>query len=161
MRAERSVWIATANLKELMVEDEGRIGRRTRYCSVLDVLAERAERGVELRILHASPPSRPFRDAFDRLPTLVKGGLELRMCPRVHFKLVVIDARLAYVGSANWTGAGLGVRGQGKRNFEMGIVTADDAILDAVQASFERVWSGGACRGCRLRETCEMPLDAM
>lgn len=161
MRAERSVWIATANLKELMVEDEGRIGRRKRFCSVLDVLAERAERGVELRILHASPPSRPFRDAFDRLPALVKGGLELRMCPRVHFKLVVVDARLAYVGSANWTGAGLGVRGQGKRNFEMGIVTADDAILDAVQASFERVWSGAACMGCRLRETCEMPLDAM
>lgn len=161
MRAERSVWIATANLKELIVEDEGRLGRRKKYCSVLDVLAERAERGVELRILHAAPPSGPFREAFDRLPVLVKGGLELRMCPRVHWKLVVVDARLAYVGSANWTGAGLGVRGEGKRNFEMGIVTEDDAILDAVQESFERVWSGGECGACRLRDRCEMPLDAM
>lgn len=161
MRAERSVWIATANLKELMVEEEGRIGRRKRFCSVLEVLAERAERGVELRILHASPPSRPFRDAFDRLPALVRGGLELRMCPRVHFKLVVVDARLAYVGSANWTGAGLGVRGEGKRNFEMGIVTSDDAILDQVQETYERVWSGAECRACRKRDECEMPLDAM
>ncbi|MCA9606436.1 MAG: phospholipase [Myxococcales bacterium] len=144
-----------------MVEEEGRIGRRKRFCSVLEVLAERAERGVELRILHASPPSRPFRDAFDRLPALVRGGLELRMCPRVHFKLVVVDARLAYVGSANWTGAGLGVRGEGKRNFEMGIVTSDDAILDQVQETYERVWSGAECRACRKRDECEMPLDAM
>ncbi|MBX3271662.1 MAG: phospholipase D family protein [Sandaracinaceae bacterium] len=161
MRATRSVWIATANLKELMVEDERAPGRRRRYRSVLDVLAERAERGVELRVLHAAPPSRPFRDAFDRLPALVRGGMELRCCPRVHWKLVVVDARLVYVGSANWTGAGLGARGDDKRNFEMGIVTEDDAILDAVQASFERVWSGAECARCRLRDRCEMPLDAM
>ncbi|MCB9596870.1 MAG: phospholipase [Sandaracinaceae bacterium] len=160
MHAERSVWIATANLKELMVEDE-RWGRRKQYRSVLEVLAERADAGVELRVLHASPPSRPFRDAFDRLPTLVKGGVELRCCPRVHFKLVVVDARLAYVGSANWTGAGLGARGEGKRNFEMGILTEDDAVLDAVQGTFDRVWSGAECGSCRLRDRCEMPLDVM
>mgnify|MGYP001356999135 CR=1 FL=1 len=160
MHAERSVWIATANLKELMVEDERALGRRRSYRSVLDVLAARAERGVELRVLHAAPPSRPFRDAFDRLPTLVRGGMELRCCPRVHFKLVVVDARLVYVGSANWTGAGLGARGEGKRNFEMGILTEDDAVIDAVQASFDRVWSGAECARCRLRDRCEMPLDA-
>ncbi len=158
--AERSVWIATANLKELMVED-GMWRRRPRYRSVLDVLAGLAERGVELRILHASAPSRPFRDAFDRHPVLVKGGIELRVCPRVHFKLVVVDARIAYVGSANWTGAGLGVRSEGKRNFEMGILTEDDAVLDAVQASFHRVWTGAECEACRLRDRCEMPLDQL
>jgi len=159
MAARRSVWIATANLKELMV-DAGRVGRRRRFQSVLDVLAEQAERGVELRILHAAPPSRPFRDAFDRQPALVGGGVELRMCPRVHFKLVVVDARLCYVGSANWTGAGLGVRGEHKRNFEMGIVTEDDVVLDAVQARFDEVWRGVECGSCRLRDRCEMPLDA-
>ena len=160
MAAERCVWIATANLKGLMVEGP-RLGRRRSYRSVLEVLAELAERNVELRMLHASPPSGPFREAFDSLPALVRGGMELRMCPRVHFKLVVVDARLVYVGSANWTGAGLGVRGEGKRNFEMGIVTEDDAVLDAVQATYDRVWSGAECRACRLRDRCEMPLDAL
>ena len=159
MRAQRSVWIATANLKELMVEDR-RVLRR-RYRSVLEVLAELATSGVELRILHASPPTRPFRNAFDKLDVLVRGGVELRMCPRVHFKLVVVDARLAYVGSANWTGAGLGVRSENKRNFEMGILTEDDGILDHVQASFDAVWSGGQCGRCTLRDRCEMPLDAL
>ena len=45
MHAERSVWIATANLKELMVEDE-RWGRRKQYRSVLEVLAD--DVGVKL-----------------------------------------------------------------------------------------------------------------
>lgn len=158
--AKQSVWIATANLKGLMVEG-ARIGRRQSYRPVLEVFAELASAGVELRMLHASPPSRPFRDAFDALPALVNGGMELRMCPRVHFKLVIIDARLVYVGSANWTGAGLGVRGEDKRNFEMGFVTKDDAILDSVQATFDTVWRGANCGTCKLRDRCEMPLDAL
>lgn len=160
LRAERSVWIATANLKELKIE-HGRWRGRRRFRSVLEALAELAERGVELRILHASPPSRPFRNAFDQLPVLVNGGMELRVCPRVHFKLVVVDARIAYIGSANWTGAGLGVRSERKRNFEMGMLTEDDGVLDAVQGSFHRVWSGGECGACQLRDRCEMPLDAL
>ena len=164
LEARQSVWIATANLKELMVEDPNlmpgrRRGRRGNYRSVLEVFAELAQRGVELRLLHASLPSRPFRQSFDRQPALVAGGLDMRMCPRVHLKTVVIDARLAYLGSANWTGAGLGAKGQGRRNFEMGIVTSDEQMIDAIQERFDRIWRGAECAGCRLREACEMPLD--
>src|SRR5262245_11917753 len=70
-RAERSVWIATANLKELWIES----GRRGRYESILALFSRLAERGVDLRILHAELPSRPFRRAFDRRPPLIRGGL--------------------------------------------------------------------------------------
>src|SRR5512139_3672517 len=165
MSARRSVWIATANLKELMVEDPRMVPGRRRgghdhYRSVLDVFGELAEAGVELRILHASLPSRPFREAFDAVPALVRGGLELRACPRVHLKAVIVDARLVYLGSANWTGAGLGAKGDGRRNFELGILTEDDGILDAVQDRFDRIWRGAECAACRLRDECEMPLDA-
>lgn len=164
--AERSVWIATANLKELMVEDPRlrpgrRRSRRGRYRSVLEVFDELAERGVELRILHAAVPSRAFRERFDALPRLIRGGLELRVCPRVHLKVVIVDARLAYMGSANWTGAGLGAKGAGRRNFELGIVTEDEETIDAVQDIYERIWRGAECAGCRLRDECEMPLDQL
>ncbi|MGB5702990.1 MAG: phospholipase D family protein [Polyangiales bacterium] len=164
--AEQSVWIATANLKELMVEDPNvvpgrRRGRRGNYRSVLKVFADLAKRGVELRILHASMPSRPFRKSFDAQPELVEGALEMRMCPRVHLKTVVIDARLVYLGSANWTGAGLGAKGEGRRNFEMGILTSDEQIIDQVQERYDRIWRGSECAGCRLRDQCEMPLDEM
>ena len=162
--ARHSVWIATANLKELMVEDPNvrpgrRRGRRGNYRSVLEVLGEMATAGVELRILHASPPSRPFRKSFDARPELVSGGLQMRMCPRVHLKTVVVDAGLVYLGSANWTGAGLGAKGDGRRNFEMGIVTSDEMTIDAVQERYDRIWRGEECANCRLRDECEMPLD--
>lgn len=158
--ARRSVWIATANLKELMVEGPVLVpGRRgSNYRSVLEVFDQLAARGVELRILHASLPSRPFRDEFDRHKRLVRGGLELRMCPRVHLKTVIVDAELVYLGSANWTGAGLGAKGEGRRNFEVGMVSHDEQLIDQVQALYDAIWNGDPCASCKLRDECEAPL---
>jgi phosphatidylserine/phosphatidylglycerophosphate/cardiolipin synthase-like enzyme len=168
MGAERSLWIATANLKELMVEDEGaRPGRRRTsrgrgaFRSVLQVFEEQVGRGVEIRILHASPPSRPFREELRRRLGLAKphlGRFETRMCPRVHVKTVIVDGSLLYLGSANWTGAGLGAKAEGRRNFEVGIVTRDDLLLDELQGYFDCIWSGGACGDCKLRDQCGNPL---
>jgi len=164
--AKVSVWIATANVKELMVEDrrarpgKRRSLKRSPYVSVLAHLDELAARGIELRLLHAEIPSRPFREELAEHPRLlVPGGLALRRCPRVHMKAVIVDGELLYLGSANWTGAGLGAKGSGRRNFELGIVTDDALLLDQVQALYEQLWSGGECGGCRLREECPGPLS--
>lgn len=175
MEARRSVWIATANLKELMVEDHRAVpgrrrtartagrggGSRSVYRSILEVFDDLAGRGVELRILHASPPSRAFRATLARLTksARLKQALDLRACPRVHFKTVIVDGAFVYVGSANWTGAGLGAKGEGRRNFELGFAGADDGLLDRAQEMFDRIWRGAACRGCKLRELCPAPLD--
>jgi phosphatidylserine/phosphatidylglycerophosphate/cardiolipin synthase-like enzyme len=164
LAAKVSVWIASANVKELMVEDaRARPGRRrsmkkSAYVSVLALLDDLAARGVELRLLHAEIPSGPFRRELAQHPRLVAGGLALRRCPRVHLKTVIVDGELMYLGSANWTGAGLGAKGIGRRNFELGIVTDDSALLDQVQALYEKIWSGGECEGCRLRAECPGPL---
>jgi phosphatidylserine/phosphatidylglycerophosphate/cardiolipin synthase-like enzyme len=162
LAAERSVWIATANLKELMIEDArlvpGRRRRRASYRSVLSAMGELAARGVELRILHAAPPSRVFLRDFDRQKRLVAGGLELRLCPRNHLKLVIVDGRHLYFGSANWTGAGLGAKHAERRNFELGVLTQDERMLDAAQDVFNRIWRGQQCEGCRTRDLCPMPL---
>ena len=172
MNAERSLWIATANLKELMVEDErARPGRRRTangkgdYGSVLRVFEEQVERGVEIRVLHASPPSRPFveemrkRSGLRQARQTRNGSFVLRMCPRVHFKAVVVDGTMVYLGSANWTGAGLGAKGEGKRNFEMGFCSRDDLLLDEVQGYYDHIWRGASCASCKLRATCPKPLD--
>lgn len=165
--AHTSVWIATANVKELMVED-GRAApgrrrdlRRPGYVSVLALLDELAARGVELRLLHAELPSRPFREELAHHPRLVSGGLALGRCPRVHLKAVIVDGELLYLGSANWTGAGLGAKGSGRRNFELGIVTDDAPLLDQVQAMYERIWTGGECAACKLRDVCPGPLSEL
>lgn len=171
LEAKVSVWIATANVKELLVEDtRARPGKRrsmkrrsSDYASILGRLDDLAASGVELRLLHAEIPSRPFRAAIAKHPRLlaVAGGLALRRCPRVHMKIVVVDGELLYLGSANWTGAGLGAKGSGRRNFELGVVTADAQLLDQVQAMYERVWTGGECGACRLRDDCPGPLDEL
>lgn len=167
VNAETSVWIATANLKELMIEDgrarpgARRAHGRSTYRSILEVLATHARRNVELRILHADSPSRPFRAELARHPILDEGGLAMRLCPRNHMKAVIIDGRRAYLGSANWTGAGLGARGATRRNFELGMMTEDLRVLDHVQELYQHLWSGGACGDCGLRERCPGPLDLL
>ena len=150
--ARESAWIATANVKAMFV-DTG-----SGFRSVLDLFEELRARGVELRVLHAELPSRPFRAAFERKQALVRGGLSLKICPRVHFKAVVVDRAWAYVGSANLTGAGLGAKSDAKRNFELGFCTEDFEVIDRVTALFEAVWSGAECAACKLRDVCPDPL---
>jgi phosphatidylserine/phosphatidylglycerophosphate/cardiolipin synthase-like enzyme len=154
-RARESVWIATANVKELFVERPG-LGRR-KVASVVGLLADLHARGVELRMLHAELPSRRFRAAFDRHKALVAGGLQMKQCPRVHMKAVIVDGAWLDLGSANFTGAGLGMKGDDKRNFELGFVTEDFELLDRVQAMFDGVWRGQPCTTCKLREVCPDP----
>jgi phosphatidylserine/phosphatidylglycerophosphate/cardiolipin synthase-like enzyme len=162
--AHTSVWIATANVKELMVEDgrarpgRRRSMRRSTYVSILAILDDLASRGVELRLLHAELPSGPFREELANHPRLVAGGLALRRCPRVHLKTVIVDGTLMYLGSANWTGAGLGAKGSGRRNFELGMLTDDALALDQVQSLYDHLWNGGECAACKLRDECPGPL---
>lgn len=160
--AKVSLWIATANLKELRVDAP--IGTRARakgeLVSILETFESLANRGVELRVLHGCRPSGPFSRELASRPELKK-KLALRECPRVHLKLVAIDGRLLYLGSANFTGAGLGARSEGRRNFELGILTEDEYLLDRTQAEFDRIWSGQECQSCKLRRECPKPIDSL
>lgn len=159
--AKVSVWIATANLKDVHVEAP--IGTRARaagrFLSITERFSELVNRGVEVRILHGALPSRPFRASLARQKGLRGPRFELRHCPRVHLKIIVVDGAYLYLGSANFTGAGLGAKGDGRRNFELGISTDDDVLLDAAQARFDRIWTGRECGSCRLRSSCPGPLD--
>jgi len=170
--AKASVWIATANLKQLMIAIPGvlpGVGRKGRgqnnFDSVLVLFERLIARGVEIRLLHASPPSRPLAADLKRRtgladpPRGITGRFELRMCPRVHLKTVIVDGQVAYLGSANFTGAGLGAKNEDRRNFELGIVTSDDLMLDELQSLFDFAWRGAACKTCRLIEECQTPID--
>jgi len=161
--ARVSLWIATANVKEMRIEAP--IGTRARargkYMSILETLEGLANAGVEMRLLHGGVPSRFFTAELRRRPRLLRGGLAMRRCPRVHLKLIAVDGRQLYLGSANFTGAGLGAKAEGRRNFEMGLLTDDDVWLDAAQARFDRIWSGRECKGCRLRGECPKPIDTL
>lgn len=157
--AQVSVWIATANLKTMLVEAPigSRARARGRYISFFETLSDLAKRGVDVCILHAGIPSGPLRKEIERLGAATS-RVKLRRCPRVHLKMIAIDGRLLYLGSANVTGAGLGAKGEGRRNFEMGVLTDDTSMLDMAQARFDRIWRGAECGACKLKRECPKPL---
>ena len=65
---------------------------------------------------------------------------------------------MAYIGSANLTGAGLGMKAQGRRNFEAGILTDEPELVDAAINQFDAVWAGFKCKKCGRKEFCGDPI---
>jgi phosphatidylserine/phosphatidylglycerophosphate/cardiolipin synthase-like enzyme len=145
------VWIGTADIKDLHVPFKGTVHS---FLSVLDALARKK---VAIRLLHAKEPGPQFRKSFDRYP-LLWTHMERQLCPRVHFKHIIIDGRLAYTGSANLTGAGLGIKSRDTRNFESGIVTTDQELVGAIMDQFDAVWMGTYCKSCKRRDFCGDPI---
>ncbi|MDE6460394.1 MAG: hypothetical protein K2K52_06125 [Paramuribaculum sp.] len=107
----KSLWISTADIKDLHVK----AGSSTE--PFLALLARLINRGVEIRLIHAKEPGPAFREDFNRYPIL-KTGLECMLCPRVHFKILIFDFATAYIGSANLTGAGIGMKSSNRRVLE-------------------------------------------
>ena len=153
-RAARRVWIATADIKDLYVEP---VAGAAEMVPFVRVLAQLLERGVEVRLIHAKDPGPNWRDDFDRYPTLWT-AMERMLCPRVHFKCIIVDGVKAYFGSANLTGAGMGAKSVRKRNFENGVLTDDPALVNPLAEQFDSVWRGDFCRDCGRREHCADPV---
>ena len=103
------------------------------------MLSDLATRGVEIRLIHAKEPGPAFRQDFNKYPALIE-GLERVLCPRVHFKIIVFDLKTAYVGSANLTGAGLGMKAETTRNFEAGVLSTNRAFVKNAVDQFDSVW---------------------
>src|SRR2546423_1812308 len=135
LTAKLSVDVMTADFKAMLVPEAG---KRTAP-SIVEVFRRLAGRGVEIRLLHAgTPSSAALRELKRELPE----KMTIRRCPRLHAKAVVIDCRGMYLGSANLTGAGLGAKADGKRNFEMGVWTESAAMIDAVLGQLTALWEG-------------------
>ena len=151
LHATSFVWIGTADIKDLHVS----LNRSVH--SFLWVLDSLVKRRVAIRLLHAREPGGPFRKSFDKYPLLWE-NMERQLCPRVHFKHIIIDGTFAYTGSANLTGAGLGMKSPDTRNFESGIVTTDPDLVRSIMNQFDEVWRGVYCRSCKRREYCGDPI---
>lgn len=149
---KKSLWIGTADIKDLYVQD----GRRSTK-PFLEVLSDLAEKGVSIRLIHAKEPGPAFREDFDKYPALIE-GMERVLCPRVHFKIIIYDMKAAYVGSANLTGAGIGMKGENTRNFEAGILSSDPDFVKAASSQFDEVWMGKFCKKCKRKDFCSDPI---
>jgi phosphatidylserine/phosphatidylglycerophosphate/cardiolipin synthase-like enzyme len=152
LAARRFVWIATANLKDMHIA----LGRS--YRPILESFDAMARQGVRFRVIHAELPSRPFRNTLENLRGLTEGALELQICPRSHWKLVIVDGQAAYLGSANFTGAGLGAKKKERRNLEAGTFSTDPRWVGTLQEMFDAFWMGTHCPDCAFRKRCPDPI---
>jgi len=152
LHAETSLDISTADFKAMLVPTPG----RRDAISIIEVFRNLTDRGVEIRLLHSGVPSGP---ALRELKAELPNGLTIRRCPRLHAKVVVVDSRLMYLGSANLTGAGLGAKGDHRRNFEMGVWTKSAELIDAAMAQFNALWEGRRCGKCQRKNVCPVPLE--
>jgi len=153
--ANRVVRIATANVKLFrLAEPRSRTVR-----SIGSVFAGLVGRGVAIRLLHSGVPSEAYIDFLRESGLHEETRFTMRRCPRVHFKAILIDDRQLYVGSANLTGAGLGMRVENRRNFELGFRTADADLIRQVRSLFDVVWDGIMCEGCGRKDACPVPLE--
>jgi hypothetical protein len=152
--ATKWLWLVTADIKDLHVE-----GGRKKFVPFLEVLAAKVREGVEVRLVHAKEPGPRFRKDFDRFPELIGSDLFNRLlCPRMHMKCVIADGRIAYVGSANLTGAGLGAKSDKRRNFEAGFVTEDRKVIAELMAFLDPFYLGDYCVKCGRRDVCPDPI---
>ncbi len=141
------LWIATADIKDM------HIVRGRKAVPFLQRLSELVDDGVSIRLIHAKEPGPAFRQDYDRFPNLIN-GMEMILCPRAHFKSVIVDGKVAYTGSANLTGAGLGAKSKDRRNFEGGILTTDPAIVGPIMSQFDQLWIGDHCPSCQRKAHC-------
>ncbi len=179
-RAKVSLDIMTADFKAMLVPVGARMKNSRRAESIVHLFRRLAERGVEIRIMHAGTPSGP---ALQELKRALAGDeaaadnsatgkrrkmaaaksashyLTMRRCPRLHAKAVIIDARAMYLGSANLTGAGLGAKSPHKRNFEIGVWTEASPLIESVSEQFNLLWEGHRCKTCLRKDVCPVPLE--
>jgi phosphatidylserine/phosphatidylglycerophosphate/cardiolipin synthase-like enzyme len=145
--ARKFLWLGTSDLKDLYVK------KGSKMVPFLEILNDLVKRGIEIRLIHAKEPGEAYRNDFDKYPSLIK-GLERMLCPRVHFKIVVVDGAFAYTGSANLTGAGMGAKSDNRRNFENGIITDDPKLVTQIMNQYDSVWMGAKCKKCGRKQFC-------
>ncbi len=146
-KTKRFVWIGTADIKDLYVK------KGAKMSPFLGVLSDLIKSKIEVRLMFAKEPGPAFRKDFDKYPLLIK-YLEQVHCPRVHFKTVIVDGKAAYTGSANLTGAGMGMKSKDNRNFEAGILTTNPDFINKLMQQFDEIWIGKNCKSCSRKEHC-------
>ncbi len=152
--AKQFLWIVTADIKDMHVQMHGS------YAPFLELLAELVSNGVAIRLIHAKEPGPRFREDFDQYQELVESDLfERILCPRVHTKAIIIDNEIAFVGSPNLTGAGMGSKHEDKRNFEAGFLFDDPGEILKLVTWVDQLYLGEHCQTCRRRDYCPDPID--
>lgn len=103
---------------------------------VEQALINAAKRGVDVQVILPKPKSSDDRNQKG-IDLISDSGVKVKLSSKLymHAKMMVADGEKAFVGSENISKASL------DRNRELGILIADNDVLNTLQQTFEQDWS--------------------
>ena len=148
--SKEEVLLSSAIIKDFLIPLKND-RRPLKFSELVKILANRR---IRFKII-TTPRMKTFY-FFKNIENFDSSLIEFRFCARMHMKLLIVDTLFAYIGSANFTGAGLGMKSKNKRNFEAGVIITSKKKILRLKEDFQEIWSGSKCSSCRLHGTiCE------
>lgn len=153
--AESSIKIMTADFRLFRIKPISKKGKDKKGgIPFIKYLMERAEQGISVQVI-CSDPTKNVKDMYEDLyKKMNTDNFRIFFCIRNHAKVVIIDDKIAYFGSANVTPAGLGQGVLSPGNFEVGIMTDYTEIISSLNALFSMIMNEDYCLGCHRAESC-------
>ena len=138
--AKSSIKIMTADFNRIRLKPTRNQGKKYGDGTpFFDFLISKAIEGVTVEII-TSEKYEGFQDDVEMAYSKVSNQcFSVWFCARNHAKVVIIDDKFAYIGSANMTRAGLGQPHCSPGNFEMGILTEDSEIIASLNERFSDI----------------------
>ena len=136
---KKHILIGTFNLQNIRLKLSGN------YYPLSQILGRLIEKGVGIYILLQPRACRStlIRELSKKYRNY--NNFKIRSCSRVHLKAIILDLEMAYIGSANITGFGLGKRSISKKNFELGFITTEKNVISKVAQNFLDIFNGKYC----------------
>jgi cardiolipin synthase A/B len=95
-----------------------------------------AQRGVQIEVILPTANASSGDSNSQGVSTILQRGVQVREDPQLymHAKIIVVDSRVAFVGSENISTQSL------DQNRELGIIVSDPSVLKKLQATFQSDW---------------------
>ena len=152
--AKSSIKIMTADFNRIRLKPKRKQGKNYGDGTpFFDFLMEKANKGVSVEIITAEQ-SGFFQDDVERANCNTPNKFSVWLCARNHAKVVIIDDKIAYIGSANMTKAGLGQPYCTPGNFEVGILTKEPDIIASLIERFSDIKHYKFCDDCHRKKDC-------
>ncbi len=122
-------------------------------------LIRAARRGVDVRVLIEQNPVGDGTENQKTFARLQQGGVSVRWAPAARYRLtheksLVVDDRLALIGTFNFTAASF------NSNREYGLVLGEPALVEEIATIFDRDWNDTAYTQVRHPDLVLSPLNS-